>query len=372
MIEYLRIKNFKSLKDCTFPLAELNIFSGLNGMGKSSLIQTLLLLRQSNDKNMLQKGIILNGDYISLGVGSDILCIDGSDDRIYFGLKLKNQPINSLIFDYVPDSDVLRLSKDSSVNIDDINQVSLFNQRFQYLSAERIAPKANHLISDYHINELNSIGIHGEYAVHYIATHKSTKLADSKMMHPSLKDKAEGLYFLNNLEAWMSEITPGLKIDTEIIRSLNTASLGFSFIQKNERTASFKPQNVGFGLSYVLPVVACILKANAGDLLLIENPESHLHPAGQAIIGRLCALAANNGIQLMIESHSDHFLNGVRVAVKEKIIPSEKTRLFFLERSLTNQHISNVISPEIDEDGRLDVWPKDFFDEWDKQLDYLL
>jgi predicted ATPase len=153
----------------------------------------------------------------------------------------------------------------------------------------------------------------------------------------------------------------------------NTATLSYSFVQGKGTTAQFKPQNVGFGLTYVLPVVTAILKSKPGDLLLIENPESHLHPAAQSVLGRLCCLAATAGVQIFIESHSDHFLNGVRVAVKKGIIEPDNVALFFLERNLkSKRHDSIICNPAIDNNGRLDEWPQGFFDEWEIQLKELL
>ncbi len=126
-------------------------------------------------------------------------------------------------------------------------------------------------------------------------------------------------------------------------------------------------------MTYVLPVVTSIVSASQGDLLVIENPESHLHPAGQSIMGKLCAIAAQNGVQLVVESHSDHFLNGMRVAVKQKIINVDAIKVFFLQRDMhASMHASEVMYPKIDIDGRLDCWPDGFFDQWDKELDQLL
>ena len=77
MLETIAIKNFKLLKDQLFHLNNLTIFSGLNGMGKSSLIQSLLLLRQSYEKNMLpSKGLSLVGEYVQIGNGADVLSIN--------------------------------------------------------------------------------------------------------------------------------------------------------------------------------------------------------------------------------------------------------------------------------------------------------
>lgn len=372
MIEFIRIQNFKSLRDASFDLAGLNLFTGLNGMGKSTLIQSLLLLRQSAERNTLvTKGLLLNGDYVQTGLGFDVFSVDASpEEKLEFSIRWKNENRHfTFSFSYAPDSDLQPIS-DNSVDtcgntVDFVNNGDYqpFSNQFSYLSADRIPPKTNYPISDYHVNELRSLGIHGEYTACFIASTGLQKLKSDYLVHP----KAVANTILANIEAWMSEISPGLKIRAQSLPMLNAATLSYAFIQGKEVTADFKPQNVGFGLTYVLPVVTSLLAASPGDLLIIENPESHLHPAGQSVIGRLCALAAEAGVQLIIESHSDHFLNGVRVAVKEKLVSPDNIQLYFLERDGEKQEHQTVITnPKIDENGRLDCWPKNFFDEWDK------
>lgn len=368
MIEFIRIQRFKTLLDASFPLASLNLFSGLNGMGKSSLIQVLLLLRQSYERNTLEKrGLLLKGDYVTLGTGQDILSEQAEVDSLEFLFKwTKREPVR-FHFKYSSDSDLQSNETESKLN--NPEALSLFNTRFQYLSADRISPRTQYEISDFHINELNSIGNHGEYTVYFIAVKGHEDIALPDLRH----NKTATFNLLENIEAWMSELSPGIRIQATCQPQLNSAALGYAFVQGSAITASFKPQNVGFGLTFALPVVTALLRAKAGDLVIIENPESHLHPAGQSILGKLCALAAANGVQLFLESHSDHFLNGVRVAVKQKIIEPDLVSLFFLQRDFVGQaHATTVINPTIDSHGRIDSWPKGFFDEWDMQLEKLL
>ena len=372
MLEYTHVKNFKTLADTDFPLTALNVFSGLNGMGKSSLIQTLLLLRQSYEQQTLLKdGLILNGNYIELGVGKDIFSIDSEDETIEFLLKWQERPeIDQFVFSYQSDANLLPFqSKKTVEDCIAFFSLNLFNDHFGYLSAERLGPRTQHELSEYHVKNKGILGNHGEYTVHYIAMHGSRPLAIPALQH----HRAHNNTLLANIEAWMSELSPGLKIQATSHPKFNSATLHYAFLQGNDRTAYFKPQNVGFGLSYILPVITLILSAQPGDLLIIENPESHLHPAGQSLMGRLCALAAQAEVQLIVESHSDHFLNGIRVAVKQQMIPPEQVSLFFLQRSADTQiHASEVISPKIDSAGRIDQWPVGFFDEWDNQLEQLL
>ncbi len=368
MLEYIQIKNFKSLLDNDFKLTGLNLFSGLNGMGKSSIIQMLLLLRQSHEEGMLEKkGLLLDGNYLTLGTGKDVLSTSSAEEVIRFLVKWKGMDSNKFEFNYQEYSDFLPLETNSFTG--KYQDISLFNENFQYLSAERLAPKSHHLMSKFNVETLKSLGKHGEYTVHYIAVNRGKDIRLSNLQHPEANSKS----LSDNIDAWMSEITPGLRIKAIAQSELNIATLSFAFKQGNEMTNDFKPQNIGFGVSYVLPVITCILSAKKGDLLIIENPESHLHPAGQSVMGRLCAMAAQSGVQLIIESHSDHFLNGVRVAVKKKLIDTDNVNVFFLHRDINNaSHASEVIYPRIDSEGYIDVWPDGFFDQWDKELDMLL
>lgn len=366
MLDYIRIQRFKSLMDARFPLASLNLFSGLNGMGKSSLIQTLLLLRQSQEKNtLLSKGLLLKGDYVSVGTGQDILSENAEKETIEFTLVWENlSPVN-FIFDYSSKSDLQPLGQE--VELPE-QELTLFTKNFQYLSADRISPRAAYEVSDYYIKDLNSIGNHGEYTAHYIAENGLEALSIKALKHQA----APSYSLLDSLDKWMSEISPGIRIHAQLHQVMNTVSLSYAFEQGAEMTADFKPQNVGFGLTFVLPVLVAILRAKPGDMVIIENPEAHLHPGGQSVLGKLCSIAATNGVQLFIESHSDHFLNGVRVAIKDRTIPCEDVKLFYLERSFSSGHETLVVSPQIDEQGRIDRWPSGFFDENDTQLEKLL
>ncbi|MBN1892068.1 MAG: DUF3696 domain-containing protein [Clostridiales bacterium] len=367
MIEFMRIQRYKSLVDASFPLSALNLFSGLNGMGKSSLIQSLLLLRQSHEKNtLLNKGLLLKGDYVNVGTGKDIFSEHEEKETIVILLTCKDMKPIEFVFKYVPQSDLQPVTeKHSGFKLDDI---SLFTRNFQYLAADRISPKPAYEASDYFIKDQNSIGNHGEYAAHYISEFGLNPIPIRGLRH----DRASSMSLLENLNKWMSEISPGIRIRAELQTAINSVSLNYAFENGKEVTADFKPQNVGFGLTFVLPVIVALLRSKPGDLLIIENPEAHLHPAGQTTLGKLCSIAAKNDVQLFIETHSDHFLNGIRVAVKEKLIDSGLVRLFFLERRTSGQHATTVVTPEIDECGRISTWPHGFFDEGDRQLEKLL
>ena len=144
----------------------------------------------------------------------------------------------------------------------------------------------------------------------------------------------------------------------------------------------FKPQNVGLGISYVLPVLVTLLTSWPGAIIIIENPEAHIHPRGQAKLGELIARAAAFGVQLFVETHSDHVINGVRVAVRDGILKPEDVNIAFFERrphqvlgvdgEICTEIYSEINPIRVDNNGMLSDYPKGFLDEWDNQLEELM
>jgi predicted ATPase len=135
----------------------------------------------------------------------------------------------------------------------------------------------------------------------------------------------------------------------------------------------YRPTNVGFGVSYTLPIVLAILAARPGDLLLLEAPEAHLHPRGQVKIGELMALAAEAGVQIIVETHSDHVLNGVRIAVHQRVIQPDNTAFFYFQWDTKRADgATSVRRLTVDSKGRMEDWPPGFFDETDRSLEVLL
>lgn len=385
MIKSIEIKNFKSIKSKYFPLRNLNVLLGLNGQGKSSFIQTLLLLRQSAVS--LQRGVLqLNGSEIQIGTTKDALYqYFERNESLSIELAFDNKSKALLEFDYTLGSDVFnQLNRDSVSEDDNQNKLDLqqplFTEKFQYLNANRIEPQSIHKKSFTSVFTLGNIGSKGQFTVDYLESRGNEDIAFENLIHPNtpISSNNRGEMFkdkrlINQVNLWMSEISPEISIVTSFVTS-DIVKLEYEFKQKNlGKTNAFKPENVGFGISYALHVIVALLKAKPGDLLIIENPESHIHPRGQAELGKLIALAAQNDVQIIIESHSDHILNGIRVEVKKSPELKDKTILFYFDKEYAEtEQYSKIINIELDEKGELSEYPQNLLEEWSNQLLKLL
>lgn len=365
MISIVELKNFKCFEQQVFNLGKLTLCTGLNSSGKSSFIQSLLLLRQSYYQDLLHKvGLALNGDLVNIGTAQDALFEGaGFKDKIIFKITWTNELEGLWSFNYDQVSDVLSL--DSTPTSLEIYKTSLYSNSFHYLTAERIGPRPFFETSDFHVRQRKQIGSRGEYAAHFLSVYRDESIPNPVLSHP----KAESFSLIEQVRAWMGEVSPGTRIERKLSPDMGLVSLQFYYGLSN----SYRATNVGFGITYTLPILLVILASPPGTLILLENPEAHLHPKGQSMVGHLLALAASCGVQVIVETHSDHVLNGIRLAVHGGKIKPEDVCLHFFQRiEQSDQVLTQVISPRIDRNGRIDCWPDGFFDEWDKSLDALL
>lgn len=377
MITSLSLKNFKPFKEQSLAFRPLTLLSGLNSTGKSSVLQALLLLRQSYQQKLLEKtGLALNGELVNIGTARDIF-FDGASkgDQISFELVLENKTNGIWSFNYDSEVDVLNRTSASVDSV--VYESTLFGDNFHYIQAERVGPRAFFPMSDFQVRQLGKLGISGEYAAHFLWVNQEKPILNSRLSHPKVKLLQRGLedpktpskVLIDQVEAWMGEISPGTRIKLEPKPDIDLISIKYFYGDGNP----YRATNVGFGISYTLPIIVAVLASTPGTLILIENPEAHLHPKGQSKIGELFALAASCGVQIVIETHSDHVLNGIRLAVHSGKLDPEYVQLHYFDRKIEDgQAVTEVISPKINRRGRIDKWPDGFFDEWEKNLEALL
>lgn len=374
MIEKIKIRNFKSLKVVDLKLKQLNVITGINGVGKSSLIQSLLLLRQSFLRGEHKEGVSLDGELTgNLGSIGDIENKSSVEHLIEITI---NESVNVFKTKNQKDDTIMN----GKLGLTKLKNNSLFSKsKFQYISASRIAPGLQFKKSSFNI-ENKQFGKHGEHVVSYIAEYgkiQSEKQKNKKyqaIVNLAKGETGQDLPLESQINYWLNFVSDDVRLNIQKVNTTNY-NLNFEFFN-GSNWDSFSTENSAFGLTYSLPVVASLLAASPGDIVIIENPESDLHPKAQSKLGELIVRCANEGVQVIIETHSDHLLNGIRVAVSTKpsLISHENVNVFyFYKEPMTSNTL--VESIDIDSNGRMPIKEmkargiEGFFDQLDK--DYL-
>ena len=360
MIKKIGLLNFKCFEDFSMELKNVNVFTGINGMGKSTVIQSLLLLAQSYYLDRENKGLILNGKYAELGLAQDVVYDKAQQDELEINISTDLGKEFNNSFEYKQDVDYLPFLGQDRLQFPE----ELSKGRLVYISAYRIKPQAIYTAVSEEELRNREFGTNGEFTLQYLAMYGEEDVANEKIV---IED-SHGRSLLNQTKVWMDRVSPGVSPQIKTMMANRSTELAFDFVEGKNRTNSYKNMNVGFGITYVLPVVISLLTAKKGDLIIIENPEAHIHPAGQRMLGELISRAGEGGAQIMIETHSEHIVNGIRIEVKEKRIEKDKVNIAFFYKDEEDSYKHKYEPLYVDEYGKMNDWPEGFFDEWEKAL----
>ncbi|WP_295965325.1 DUF3696 domain-containing protein [uncultured Xanthomonas sp.] len=345
MIDRIGIKGFKRFREISLAMKPLTVLAGLNGAGKTSVIHSLLLMREATKS----RTVMLSGPFdLQLGTAEDVVNWESA------GVMEFQVEESGALFDWVLDSpaDESRYLM-ASTSPDPLPfAFQAMPRGFTYLSAERLGPRSSVNASALPSDDLE-VGVRGEYTAQIIeSTGAKPGLPDRR--HP---DSIELSLLKYEIERWLGELTRPLAIEAMHHEAADAYALRFQAPMKGQW---MRAPNMGFGVSYALPVVVAGLTAARGGLLVIENPEAHLHPAGQSKMGVFLAWLASKGVQVLVETHSDHVLNGMRRAIAENGFLSAQNAVvqFFdgSEEVATELHFT--------ERGGISHWPEGFFDQY--------
>lgn len=385
MLTRLELRNFKCFESLQLQLAPLTILCGFNGAGKSSVIQALLLLHQSQITGDPDNGLVLGDNLIDLGTGQDILFDEATSETIEFSLRHSDlsEPL-WLGFECIKDGDRLdpihmksRLPHDDSrfeiqrtsregflQGIRQWERLPPLGGGLRYVSADRTGSRRFHPHSEV-MPRLDDMNDSGECILSYLERFQNNVMqtGDPRCEHTSSRRT------FSVVEHWLQKVSPSTCLRLEALTDYDARISGSSFTcHKDFETRRYRSTNVGFGLSQVIPVLVALLEP-PGALCLIENPESHLHPHGQTRLAELAVRASQAGLQVIVETHSDHFFDGVRIAVRDGVLAPDKIVIHHFQRTGTRTEVS---SPTIDVGGRLSFWPEGFFDQHEENLSRLL
>ncbi|QHG74436.1 AAA family ATPase [Ensifer adhaerens] len=352
MITELETVGFKRFIAQRLSLAPLTILAGLNGSGKTSMVQALLLTAEAGRSRV--ESIRLNGPFgLELGTADDVLNWESSFPFRVTVRSGDSVPTTWEFFANKPD----QLHLDFTLTGNKPTYLNHSPRSFTYLSAERLGPRGSASSSSLPDDDLE-IGVRGEYSAQVLSVLGDALIKHPDRQHPLSPEKTPRL-LKYEIEQWLSEILRPIEISAERLGTSPLFELRFRCSDSDWVAAP----NMGFGASYVLPIVLAGLTADVGGLLIVENPEAHLHPAGQSRIGVFLAWLASKGVQVLIETHSDHVLNGIRRAIGEfRYLLAEDAIVHYFPTEKI--HEKSVETLKFMDAGGVSHWPPGFFDQY--------
>jgi len=360
MIHQIKLENFKCHNLFQENIKELTILTGSNATGKSSIIQSILLAVKSY-QNLEQKRVKTNDIFdINLGLPDRIISENFDEEKMKIGLCMQEDvtQIDTVVLglDDVDDASFRICNYDEMLEDMEMSK-SIMNYCIYYLNAERIGPRITYGMKDL-TDEY--VGSHGEYTGYVIDEMDKKQRLNTAMVLPELLRASPISRFSANCEGWLQTIIPGTSLKCSVDKEKNISVIKF----QNEGD-DYLPTATGFGISYVLPIIVQGLVASMKEdaILLVENPEAHLHPYSQTAIGKYLAFIASSGVQVIVETHSEHVIDGCRIQLAHLNQCGLMKTIFFTRNGQESVH-KNIGTKG---NGELEEWPEGFFDQ--KRLD---
>ncbi|MFO0649930.1 MAG: DUF3696 domain-containing protein [Polyangiales bacterium] len=477
MITSWRLFNFKSFRDdTTVKLGPLTVLAGANSSGKSTLLQSMLMVAQTLESRVASRPVVLNGPFVRLGTFDDVRSHGSESVSVLVGFELaanETAVAGELVFDGGADpadqgrlhplllsSDMARWSRDSVIfdslvsarvrrapvapgeraralgldvaddtlppltyelrvtgknalvrtdhkytgctlehflvkDVYDIEpenpqrlvRVGPFNEirdaadllcghfaHLRYLGPLRDDPRALYPLST--TADTTDVGLRGEHTAAVYDLHRQSLVRYVPTGNfPTPAPNAGGVVTDTRTRTLESAVTEWLQY-LGVVESITTRDLGNLGHELKVSTAGDPtPHNlthVGAGVSQVLPIVVMCLLAAPDTTLLIEQPELHLHPRVQTLLGDFFLAAAMAGKQVIVETHSEYLVNRLRyrIAASEGDRVAQFVKTYFVEKDAKGASVFRAVN--VNNYGAITEWPKGFFDQSQREIEQIL
>jgi predicted ATPase len=364
MIEEVSVKGYKCFKDISLRAPNLTALTGVNGVGKSAFIQTLLLAWECGRTS---GGIIpLNGETFELGSAGEAAPHYSNFPHavdISWRVAEVTELFRCRLTANAYDDRFLSIVEPTGSEFGE-NVIWSGLGGFTFLSAERSGPLRFSGRQSMNKESL-SFGSKGEFCADIISIYDSMPIQNKGIILEYVDERQYPGGYSKQIEAWMHALGFSLQIRSKPSSVKDIAAL--EFLDERFPDAEWiNPVHTGFGISYSLPIIAAGLIARPGGVLIVESPEAHLHPAAQSKIGRFLARLASTGVQVFMETHSDHILNGIRLAAIKGEVEKQDVLFVAFDKSPDGGMTAEEI--RIEEDNSLSSWPGGFFDQIELDL----
>lgn len=354
----MKLENFKSWQSLDIEMTPLTILFGTNSSGKSSVLQAILWIPHSFEKTGRAR-IDFGGnpnDYIDLGSYQDVIFSHDISRKLAISMGFAKNTNESIELQFTlayTDDDVLLSAKEfthptNSIKIYEENRVQSLEDWFRWLN-----------IGDLRIHYLGPLRQRAQRSYLWSGTVPSRILPDGENTIAALVEstRRDGK-LVENVAEWLVKL--------ELVKSfrVNPLDEGKRFYEPLVDIAGVETAllDTGFGVSQVLPVITTLFFVPEGSIVLLEQPELHLHPRAQAHLADLMLhVAEKRKLQLIVESHSEHLLRRLqrRIAEEEQVFASpENVRMYFCD---AGDNGSTIQAVEVDIYGQINNWPDKFF-----------
>lgn len=428
MLNRLDLENFKVWRQLSLPLARVTGLFGGNSSGKSSILQFLLMLKQtknaSDPKVVLHFGDRAGGDFVELGSFRDIVHRNDSSRAVAWTLEwthdrvtIKNpqgsrrdtlydfdslltncavhmygNSLRSHKLKYVFDSGSFSVTADresSKFALDGGDYDFLRNpgrpweppgpvkthlfpdqaktyyqntgflgvfeteyeklmDRMHYLGPLREVPRREYFWSG---TSPHDTGVRGERTIEAILS--ATKDGAKRNLAPRKRLKS----FQDMIGHWLDQL--GLAAKFEVAEIASQSNLYRVNVQRDDASTQAVLPDVGFGVSQVLPALVLLYYVPRGSIVLMEQPEIHLHPSAQGgLADAILAAATARDIQVIVESHSEHLLRRLQRRVAEGEASSDDVKLY---ATSVVDGVGAISDLELTPLGEIRQWPEEFF-----------
>lgn len=386
MLEAIELRNFKCYEELDLPCTALTVLTGYNSAGKSTVLQALLLLAQALRTAANESELPLNGDMFGLGGEGDVLRhgamepffslgVRTTDERIRWTFGSQKVPsgrglVPLRALEYVKAGESAMKPPEAPTRARWRPPRRIWPARggaksplagalrsVVFVSADRVAPLDSFPVPRTASRLAGDVGAAGEFAPYWYLEYADEDV-DPARRHPQDASRT----MRAQMDAWLGELFPEARASAD--RPSSDAPIRLSFSLK--RTSPWaRPANVGFGLSYAFPMLVALLVREKGSILVVDSAEAHLHPRAQSAVGRLLGRMAGAGLQIFVETHSDHLLSGIRLAVRDGLVQPDDVALHFVGQ---NGVPGQVTTLAVDKSGAVSDWPEGFFDQAENDL----
>ncbi len=405
-ITKISVKGFKSIaEECSIDIRPLTILAGANSSGKSSIMQPLLMLKQTLEAPYDPGPLLIDGPNVHFTHAEQFLSKHISGEKSNsFQIKVETCDVfesHSVLATYTKKQHGIEISE----------------MKMDFFRSDE-SPRNLVLYPGMSSEEIKS------QEDQYYKLHMDHVVKRSRCFLDFVNDEGEGnLWITNDIEHHIIAFIHLQGIRNNLVRTFNLAGTGMlissgrcytgtfenyvaSVIQEWQKTQDIrlnKVENalyllgltgqvqttnindahleiqvgrittnnsnnqemvniadVGLGVSQVLPVVVALIAAEPGQLVYIEQPELHLHPNAQVALAQVLADASLRGVRVVAETHSSLLLLGIQTLVAEGKLPPELVKLHWFSRN--EDGITQVDSVDLDEDGTYGEWSIDFDD----------